>query len=183
MNVYPEYFKEFLDDPSACSLTKFFEMVKAWGNYLTEHQELNYLTDDSWKEIRERLVEEFQKREDIRLEIEEEWEYLNELVDEAESMSDEEAIEYARRKFTFMRANQEFYNIPDEDLRHAEEVLRGFEEAYEAHLLAQKKLRRSEFEVENSLAALEEKLVKLSEKRGRPVHIHSFRSVKKHNGN
>lgn len=183
MSFVPEYFREFLDDPSVCSLAEFYDMTKAWGTYLMEHKELNYLTDDRWAEIRERLIEEFEKREEIRLDIEDEWEYLNELVDEADSMSDEEAIEFTRRRVTFMKTHQEFYEIPDEDIRRIEEVLRQFEESYEAHLLAQKKLRRSEFEVENSLAALDDKLAEISEKRGRPFHIHSFKDVKKHNGN
>lgn len=183
MSFVPEYFREFLDDPSTISLAGFYDMVRAWGTYLTEHREINYLTDERWDEIRERLVEEFDKREDIRLEIEEEWEYLNELVDEADSLSDEELLEFIRRRITFMQTHQEFYNIPDEDLRHGEKLLRDYEESYQAHLIAQKNLRRSEFEVENSIAALDDKLAEISEKRGRPFHIHSFKSVKKHNGN
>lgn len=183
MSLVPEYFREFLDDPSTISLAGFYDMVRAWGSYLTEHKEINYLTDERWKEIRERLSEEFDKREDIRLEIEEEWEHLNELVDEIDSMSDEESIEFARRRISFMKTHQEFYNIPDEDLRRGEEILKNFEKSYEKYIISQKNLRRSEFEVENSLAALDDKLAEISEKRGRPFHLHSFKSVKKHKGN
>ncbi|HQU84753.1 MAG TPA: hypothetical protein PKY59_16560 [Pyrinomonadaceae bacterium] len=177
-----EYFTEFLNDPAAVSIAKFYDMANAWGTYLVEHKELNYLTDDRWKEIRERLIEEFQKREAIRLDIEDEWEYLTDMSDN-DQMSDEEALERSRERLEFMRMHQEYFGFTDEVLAGAEEHHKQFAESYEAHLIAQKNLRRSEFEVENSLADLDDKLAEISEKRGRPFHIHSLKDVKKHNGN
>lgn len=182
MSFVPEYFREFLDDPSGCSLAKFYDMTKAWGTYLMEHKELNYLTDDRWAEIRERLIEEFEKREEIRLDIEDEWEYLTE-IDEENPLSDEEFLERSRERIEFMKTHQEYFGFTDEDILRGEEIHKDFAKSYEVHLLAQKKLRRSEFEVENSLAALDDMLAEISEKRGRPFHIHSFKDVKKHNGN
>jgi len=182
MNLVPEYFKEFLDDPSSFSLGGFYEMVRAWTNYLSEHKELNYLTDDRWKEIRERLIAEFKIREEIRIDIEDEWEYLSE-IDEENPLSDEEALDLSRERLKFMKEHREYFGFTDEVLLQAEEHHKQFAESYEAHLIAQKNLRRSEFEVENSLAALDDKLAEISEKRGRPFHIHSFKDVKKHNGN
>lgn len=183
MVVVPEYFKEFLDDPSACSLAEFFEMAKAWGAYLLEHPELNYLTSDDWKEIRERLLDEFEIRDDARLDILDEWDDMIEADQANPPTNSEECIEITRKKLNFMNLHQKILEVSDEKIEYVEKNLQLMEENYREELLILKKIRRSEFEYENAVAALDDELVKVSRQCGRTVHTFRLKSVKKHNGN
>jgi len=183
MVVVPEYFKEFLDDPSVCSLVEFFEMAKAWGAYLLEHPELNYLTSDDWKEIRERLLDEFEIRDDARLDILDEWDEMLEETRLNPPTTSEAHLEMARKRVNFMRLHQKILGVSDEKIFESEKILKSMEDDYQHELMLLKKIRRSEFEVENLLADLDDEMVRISEQTGRPMHFFKFEPIKKHNGN
>ncbi|MCD9187530.1 MAG: hypothetical protein LUM44_14015 [Pyrinomonadaceae bacterium] len=183
MVVVPENFKEFLDDPSACSLAEFYDMAKAWGAYLLEHPELNYLTSDDWKEIRERLLDEFEIREDARFDILDEWDDMIEAARSNPPTTSQDCIEVLRKRLNFMKLHQKILEVSDEQMEKMEKNLKSMEKKYQEELIILKKLRRSEFEYENAVAALDDELVKVSRQCGRTVHTFRFKSVKKHNGN
>lgn len=183
MVYVPDYFKEFLDDPSKVDLVEFYEMAKAWGAYLLEHPELNYLTSDDWKEIRERLLDEFEIRDDARFDILDEWDDMIEDYHTNPPTTSKDRIEGTRKRLNFMKLHQKILVVSDEKIEYVENNLKSMEENYQKELLLLKKIRRTEFELENSLADLDDELVKFSEQMGRTMHTFKLKRVKKHNGN
>lgn len=179
-----EYFREFLEDPSVPPIAEFYEMVNKWGTYLIEHNgEFNYLEDDEWKEIRERLIKEFAKREAVKHEINDEWEALLEAVGDYNKLSDEEAIAYGKRKLEFIKTHKDLYSFPDEEIKRLEEALISLEESYHKDLDAQEQLRISDLKLEESLANLDKEMLRIYERTGKFPRVQFYSGVKKNKGN
>ena len=107
-----EYFTEFLADPSAYSFDEFFRWVREWGRYILDHKdEFNYLEDDEWKEIRERLIAEFEKREDKMDAVDDEWDEIGAMLENAANLSDKEKIELYERQIQFMKDYKSYFKF------------------------------------------------------------------------
>ena len=178
------YFTEFLEDPSAFSLGEFYRMVKEWANYVTAHKgEFDYLADDEWKDIRERLLAELPKREKIKEEVEAEWAELCELGENLPNLDDKVKIELLNRQLEFMKTYQGFYNFRDEDIAYFEEKIPKYIESVRKTEIAEDQVRISKQELVKSIADLDEFLVNYYERTGKIPSIPSYADKKKHKGN
>ena len=179
-----EYFTEFLENPSEPDIADFYAMVRKWTEYIREHQdEFNYLEDDEWKEIRERLIEEWQKREVVREAINAEWEKLNEEDDNSDNLSDEEVIDYMRRRLDFMKAHQKFYDFKDEDIIQLEESFSNFVESVKVAQIAEVQARLAKVALDKSIANLDDGLVKYYERTGKIPVLPVYPEKKVRKGN
>lgn len=179
-----DYFKDFLANPSAVSLWVFYEMLSDWGNYLLEHKgEFNYLEDEEWREIRERLKTEYRIREADKADLEYEWEYLNDLSENPEALTDEEIISVLWRKVALIKAYREYFDFDDEELldmeKKAENLMKAKKEAH----IANENLRRSEEIFDKSLADMDDLLLNIEKKTGKIPKIQFYQAKKPHNGN
>ena len=179
-----EYFTEFLADPSAVSLGEFYRMAKEWGRYIIDHKgEFDYLADDEWKDIRERLLDEFQIREELKETVEAEWEELCEIIENFPNLDNDEKIEFLKRKLEFMKTYQGFYNFRDEDIAYFEEKIPKYIESARKTEIAEEQTRISKQELDKSIADLDEYLVNYYERTGKIPSVPSYSDKKKHKGN
>jgi hypothetical protein len=179
-----EYFTEFLEDPSAPSLAEFYRMVTAWCHYLDEHKgEFNYLEDDEWEEIRERLLDEMDVREERKEQIEAEFEEIFVQVEDISVIGDEKAIELCKRRVQFMKDYQELYDFRDEDIAGMEEDLMNLEKSVRDAAILKDKLRAAEWELDESLAKIDDEMLKAYERTGKFPRIHWYQGLKQHKGN
>lgn len=179
-----EYFTEFLEDPSAPPLAEFYRMVTAWCHYLNDHKdEFNYLEDDEWKEIRERLLDEMEIREDHKDEIEADFEEIFLAVEDISVLGDEEAIKLCKRRVSFMKTYQDLYDFRDEDIAGMEESLNALEKSVRDSAAIKDKLHAAEWELDESLAKIDDEMLRVYERTGKFPRIHWFQGLKKHKGN
>lgn len=179
-----DYFTEFLEDPSAVSFGEFYRMLKEWADYINAHKgEFDYLADDEWKDIRERLLAEFPKREEVKEAVEEEWAELCELGENLENLDDNEMIELLNRELEFMKTYQGFYNFTDEDIAYLEEKIPNYIESVREAEIAEEKARISKQNLDKSIADLDDCLVNQYERTGKIPSITSYSDKKKHKGN
>ena len=179
-----DYFKEFLENPSAVSLWDFYQMLGEWGNYLLEHKgEFNYLEDEEWREIRERLKAEYSIREMDKADLENEWEYLNDLSENPEALTDEEIISVLRRKVALIKAYREYFDFDDEELLEMEKKAENLMKAKKESLIANENLRRSEETLDKSLADMDDLLLNIEKQTGKIPKIQFYQAKKPHNGN
>lgn len=178
-----DYFTEFLEDPSKVGLSEFYRMVKLWGGYLQAHKgEFNYLEDDEWKEIRERLIAEYQEREEFKEELFAEWDDLLEKSED-DSLSDEEHLKYMYKNLEFMTVNRDSLGCTDEQLADMKERIKAYEKSIEAEKIAKENLRHAEIAVEKSLDKLENSMFEHLEKTGKTPMIPLYPKKKEHKGN
>lgn len=160
-----EYFKEFLDNPGAYKVKEFYDYVHEWGDYITAHKdEFNYLEDEEWREIKERVLEALIIHEDLR----EEFEDLNErlkAIDELET--DAEKIEFYKEWLAFVKTHQADYDFAEEDIAEAEELLgKLIIDVLDAEIL-EERLKRHKTSHQKSLAQLDDSLAEQYERTGK----------------
>lgn len=176
-----EYFKDFLEDPGSYNVREFFEWVHEWAQYLTTHKdEFNYLEDEEWREIRERLIAAFEVKEDLRLEFEDLSERL-EAFDE--NTSDQDRIDLYRDWLEFMKRNQAEYEFTDEQIAGSEIVLNNFKQSVRKSEIAEENLRKSTIELQKSIDELDEALFEHYERTGKRPILTSLHAKKKISGN
>ncbi len=167
MNRDLDYFKEFLDDPSAPSLGEFYRMVREWADYLAEHKEdFNYLEDEEWIEIRERFNVEYLKRQEEKDLIDARWEIITTELDRVEELSDKYVLSLMNMQMTLIRDYPDYFNIPDVLVKDVEESAAKFKDSVEKAKISEENLRISEQKVEDSLNALDDKLMEIEERTG-----------------
>jgi len=180
-----DYFAEFLADPSKYEFDELHRWARAWGQYLIDHKdEFNYLEDDEWEEIRERVLDAIYDTEDQMDAVKEEWEEICEIGDKMEKMSDKEAIKYLKRRLKFMKDYQNYCGFTGEDIdaleKHTDEYVKHVRSAETALL----NLQMSRINVNKSIAELDEELVRYYERTGKIPSIPNFKiKIKKHDGN
>ena len=184
MSYELEYFTEFLENPSALPLGEFYRMFNAWAKYIGEHKgDFNYLEDDEWKEIRERLIAEFPTREAMKADVDDEWEYLADLIENMEGLNDDERIGIIKRNLDFIKTHQEYCGISDEDIALGEENLAKFKNSVKKAVISEENLRISEQNLDKSLANLDETLIKIYERTGKTPIVQIYQGAKRYKGN
>ncbi len=180
MNRDLDYFTEFLADPSAVSLGEFYRMVKEWANYVMAHKDdFDYLADDEWKEIRERLLAELSIREAKKEAVEAEWAEMCEIFENVENLHDWELVKLLNRQLEFMKAYQGFYNFTDEAIVHLETKIPEFVEKIKIAEKAEAEARKSKMKLDQSIADLDDELVRHYERTGKIVSLPSYPNKKK----
>ena len=176
-----EYFTEFLENPAASDNNEFHRMAREWGRYILAHKdEFDYLRDDEWKEVRERLLDELYRRED---EGDAEYDAINLIAENSRDLSYEELIEFGDRKLRFMKNYQVRYNFPDEEIAEVENINEDFRKKYREAKKADEKLRRLRQKYRDSIAKLDDELVEFYRRTGKIPFITRYRDKKNHKGN
>jgi len=179
-----DYFKEFLENPSAYSLGGFYRTLKEWALYLSEHRdEINWLKDEKWREKRERLNAEFIERENERIEVEEEWEEIGEIEEDNEHLSEYEFVAFLSHRLKFMITYQDFFGFGDEDIQDSRISLIDYAKSIEEAEIVTKKLEISKKNLEKSLDNLEQHLDAEFARTGKMPKFQLFRGIKSHKGN
>ncbi len=179
-----DYFKDFLENPSAPTLAEFYRMLNLWGEYLQAHKdEFNYLEDEEWREIRERLIAEFPLREAEKDEVNAEWEYLGEIEADSDNLTDEEVVNLMTRQIDLLKNYQDYFHISDEEIADGEQALANFKDSIESHKIIEEKLRISEEKVNKAAAAWDDKMMEIEQKTGKTFQMPLYVGVKQHKGN
>ncbi len=178
------YFKDFLADPAAPDINEFFRLLHEWIKYIESHKhEFNYLEDDEWKEVRERLLDELEFRLDIKEDLQAEWDELLETVEKFENLTDEEVVEYTQRRLEFMKNYQHVFKIPDEDIAELERLTTDCLESMRASKIAAEQSRLAKLRLDESIANLDDSLSDYYERTGKRIILPAYRRKKVYRGN
>lgn len=176
-----EQFREYFEKPESFPNREFFKWSKKWGTYIIEHQEdFTYLEDDEWAEIRERLIADFERRDDLRLEFEE----LEIELDEARDSDDEDKkVETQKKWLSFMKCNQFVYGFTDEQIEEMELGIDSYIESVEERKRLQEKLDASKRDYQKHIANVDDYMADYYERTGRRVVLSSLQLKKRIKGN
>lgn len=179
-----EYFKDFLENPGSYIVREFYEMVREWADYIIAHKnEFNYLEDEQWREIRERLRAAFEIKEDLRLEFEEIEEKLDALDALDDDVNDDDAIAVYQEWLEFMKRTQTEYGFTDEQIAESEARLENLIESVRKCEIAEENLRKSESQYRKSLEKLDDSLAEHFERTGKRPILSALQLNKRFKGN
>ena len=158
-NVDLEYFREFWEHPESFRHGDFYEMLNEWGEYIIAHKDdFDYLHDEEWQEIRERINADWRKREAIPPELLEEYKRMCEEIASIElGVWDERSIEIVRWTTEFTKKYRAEFRFSDEDVFDAEEDLRLSLIEYEQQKAAREIQKRAERQLIRALKNPNEK--------------------------
>ena len=173
-----EYFKEFLENPSSDKVKEFYEFIHEWIEYINAHAgEFNYLEDEEWREIKDRVLEALEEKEDMR----EEFEELEEKLDSVRELeTDAEKIAVYKEWLAFMKRNQDEYRFTDEQISESERKLNELILKILDSEAAHERLKRSQREYQESVAEVDEALTEHYVRTGKRLVL---TSLKRRNGN
>lgn len=162
-NIYHEFFEK----PESFNNREFYDWVKKWGTYLSEYKdEFKYLEDDDWAEIRDRLLNELYRREDLN----DEFDALREELEAGMDDYSDERIDFYRRWVEFMKRNRFEFDFSDELVNEAELKLDKLNRKLDEQIFARAKLERLKIELDEDIASLDDKMAEYYERTGiRPV--------------
>lgn len=163
-----EYFREFLDNPKAYNVRDFHDLLREWAEYIKEHKdEFNYLEDEEWREIRERVMEAIEIHFDLKDKLDEMEEKLNSIE---VLKTDAEKIAVYREWHAFMKKYQWEYQFTDERIAESEGRLNKFILAIQKEEAAEEDLRKSKAEYQKSLDDIDDSLFEHYKRTGkRPI--------------
>lgn len=167
-----EYFKEFLADPGSYRVREFYQWIREWIGYVKEHSdEFNYLEDEEWREVRERVLEALEIKEDMRDEFEE----LQERLDSVdETWSDNDRLEIYREWLEFMKRNQDEYYFTDDQIEDSENCLNKLVLSVLDCEIAEERLKGSRARHQKSLAEMDDWLAGHYERTGHRIVLTSL---------
>ena len=178
-----EYFAEFLEDPSVPDLNEFFRILRRWAKYIEAHKhEFNYLEDEEWREIRERVLEVLEIRIDEKVDLEEEWHEINEAIGKMSEEGNDQGLALYTRRLEFMKAYQNVFDIPDADIVEFEENVGKFAKLLQRARISEARLQFNRLAIAESIADIDEGLVEYYEKTGKipsfPVYADKIKNYK-----
>ncbi|HEY0427604.1 MAG TPA: hypothetical protein VGC76_07455 [Pyrinomonadaceae bacterium] len=160
-----EYFTDFLENPGSYKVREFYEFIHEWIKYVKAHEnEFNYLEDEEWREIKDRVLEALEIKEDLRDEFEDLQERLDAIED---SDNDAEKIAVYKEWTAFMKTNQTEYGFTDEQIADSESSLNNLILSVLDCEVAEERLRGSRHRYQKSLAKLDDSLAEHYERTGR----------------
>jgi chromosome segregation ATPase len=179
-----EYFREFLANPGSYIVQEFYEMLGEWGEYIVAHKnEFNYLEDEEWREIRERLAAAFEVKENLRLEFEELEAKLDALDDDDDSENEDEHVAVRKEWVEFIKRNQTEYGFTDEQVAECERRFEKYVQSVRKWEIAEENLRKSEIEYQKSIEELDDSLAEHFERTGKRPILTTFQLSKRFKGN
>ena len=179
-----EYFADFLANPSAPELNGFFRMVRLWVKYVDAHKDdFNYLEDDEWKEIRERLLAELEIRMAIKDDLSRQFQGINQEIEDLPDGSFEEAIAIFKQRLEFMKTYQDVFDISDEEVCEFERLIEQTVKSLAKVRAAQENARVKKLEHEQSIADLDDEMFKYYERTGKIPMLPVYRDKKHFKGN
>lgn len=179
------YFKEFLDDPSTPNIAEFYKMINRWGEYVIAHKgDFNYLKDKEWAEIRERLNVETKKRNLLKRRLEDEWEAFYKELEKLDKIPNpSKMLKILKRELAFMKTHKDFFGFGDKDIAECARDVKELETNLFVAQMAQENSVRSEREFEESLAKIDESMLKAEKKTGKIPLVQFWKTPKKSSRN
>ena len=117
-----EYFKDFLENPSSFKVKEFYLMLHEFVDYLKAHKDdFNYLKDEEWREVRERLIVAVKAKNVINDEFERLESKLNSFMKIGLTR---ETVAVYKEWLEFLKRNQVEYAVTDTDIKESEEDLK-----------------------------------------------------------
>ena len=174
-----EYFRDFLENPETYKTFDFYKYANEWAEYVMAHAaEFNYFEDDNWKEIRDRILLEFGKREEVRSEIEE----IETGLVRADQVGDDNLyLQLSVELHDLIKKHQYNLNFSDEALAKMEKKLETCRRArYTEYNNTQEKNVESTMETGNSVEDLDDTLAAHFERTGKRM-AHTSLKAKKSN--
>jgi predicted nucleic acid-binding Zn-ribbon protein len=165
-----EYFKEFLENPKQYNVQDFYRWLHEWIDYVTGHKhEFNYLEDEEWREIKDRVLEALTIMEDLK----DEFHDLEDRLDEvSQSGSDAERIEVYTEWLEFMKRYQREYQFTDQQIQTAEKSLNKLILSVMDCEIAEERVRGSQKKVQESTKVMFDALFNHYQKTGKyPVLV------------
>jgi len=179
-----EYFTEFLEDPSVPDINEFFRILRRWIKYIEAHKdEFNYLADDEWKEVRERLIAELDIRVDIKDDLEFEFDEINGEFEKIPEGDFDKSLELFNRRLEFMKTYKYVFDFSDEVINEFEEKIIDYAKGLEAARQADENVRIKQMELDIAIAALDDDLAKHYERTGKVPVLPSYPDKKVYKGN
>lgn len=173
-------YKDFFQKPASFNNRDFYKWVKKWGTYLLKYKdEFKYLEDDNWKEIRERVLDELYRREDLNDEF-------DELMEEFEAVKNSTSqcrIDFQIKLVSFMKRNQFEFDFTGELILEMESDLASLIEKVNEYKTSEAKLKRLKREHKQQIAKLDDDLAAYYERTGIRVILNSLPGKNRLKGN
>ena len=176
-----DYFKDFLENPSSFKVKEFYSMLHEFVDFLKAHKDdFNYLKDEEWREVRERLI----AAAKIKEEIHDEFEALNIRIEAlSETENDEIHLAVDKDWLKFIKKYQFEYDFSDKVIEESEERLNIYINSITNSELAFKKLKEAEINCQKSLEDLDDSIFEHYERTGKRPVLTSLPSKKSKKGN
>ncbi len=176
-----EYFKDFLENPALFKVREFYSMLREFVDYINAHKDdFNYHEDEEWREIRERVFVELEKKEKLKAEFVA-LDVKMELA--SEKGTDADKINVNKEWIEFMKRNKFQYDFTDEMIKESEKRLNVFINSIIDHEFKEKELKESEIKLQKALAKLDNSIFANYERTGKRPILTSLKSKKPIKGN
>ncbi len=176
-----EYFKDFLANPESFKSNDFYQKLKEWIEYITEHEdEFNYLEDEEWRELRERIIAAYNVKEELQKEFKKLESALNTAL---AHHNDRSSIIVYEEWLAFLKKNQAEYNISDEGIISVEEKLNKVITSIINCEIADERLKESKIKEQKSLEKLSNTLFESYERTGKRPIMSALQFKKRNKGN
>ena len=176
-----EYFKDFLENPASFKVREFYLMLHEFVIYIKAHKDdFNYLEDEEWREIRERVFAELEKKEELKAEFD----ALDVKMELASKKGmDADKINVNKEWLEFMKRNKFQYDFTDEVIKESERRLNIFINAVVNFEFKEKELKESDIKLQKALEKLDNSIFANYERTGKRPILTSLKSKKPKKGN
>lgn len=180
MNKEYEYFAEFFNDPTQYNNHDFHELMREWVEYMNEHAgEFNYLEDEEWRERRETILDDIERRVELR----EEFDELTTFFAADAPDDDYKRLEMQFRYVRFLKNNQFDFGFADELIAAAEKDLSTLARMIDECRILEKRAEAARLQKMKSVAQLDNVLAKYYEKTGKQIVLPAYAFKRKPKGN
>ena len=176
-----EYFKDFLANPESYNIRDFYSIICEWAEYTIAHKdEFNYLEDEEWREIRERVLHALEIKEDLK----EEFENIKFKLGFIEKLTtDADKITVYKEWLEFMKKYQFEYDFPDEAIASSEANLNKFIISVLDCEVADERLKGGKMRLEQSIKDLENSLFEHYQRTGKRPVLSALQFKNRNRGN
>ena len=176
-----EYFKDFLANPESYNIRDFYSIICEWAEYTIAHKdEFNYLEDEEWREIRERVLHALEIKEDVK----EEFEDIKFKLDLLEKLTtDADKITVYKEWLEFMKKYQFEYDFPDEAIASSEANLNKFIISVLDCEVADERLKGGKMRLEQAIKDLENSIFEHYQRTGKRPVLSALQFKNRNRGN
>ena len=176
-----EYFKDFLANPESYNIRDFYSIICKWAEYTIAHKdEFNYLEDEEWREIRERVLHALEIKEDLK----EEFENIKFKLGFIEKLTtDADKITVYKEWLEFIKRNQTEYDFSDETITSSEAGLNKLIISVLDCEVAEERLKGGKMRYAQSIRDLDDSMVEHYQRTGKRPVLSALQFKKRNRGN
>ena len=176
-----EYFKDFLANPASYKCKEFYSIIREWAAYTIAHKdEFNYLEDEEWREIRERVLAALEIKEDLR----DEFEDLEAKLDLVRNRTaDADKISVYKEWLEFMKRNQSEYDFTDEAIASSEASLNKLILSIMDCEIVEERLKGSKMRYKQSIRDLDDSMFEHYKRTGKRPVLSALQFKNRNKGN